>query len=212
MGSVLGRAFDLTVLAQMAEMDLSAVLDALGPAIDVGVLRAACLTRLREARFAHALLQETLRGDLGASARAELHRRAGVALGDAARGRASIRSWASSPITGSRQRRSGRCRARSECATLAGHRAFAQLGYEEAAGHFERALQASRGGAVDATTRLQLLVVFGQAQQAAGDDEGARATLIEAAQLARDLGDATMRSRAPSRWPARPAPRPARST
>ena len=79
-----------------------------------------------------------------------------------------------------------------ECATLAGHRAFAQLGYEEAAGHFERALQASRGGAVDATTRLQLLVVFGQAQQAAGDDEGARATLIEAAQLARDLGDATM--------------------
>jgi hypothetical protein len=79
-----------------------------------------------------------------------------------------------------------------ECATLAGHRAFAQLGYEESAGHFERALQASRGGAVDAATRLSLLVVFGQAQQAAGDDEGARATLIEAAQLARDLGDATM--------------------
>jgi tetratricopeptide (TPR) repeat protein len=190
MGSVLGRSFDLTVLAQMAEMDLSAVLDALGPAIDVGVLRGVP-DALREARFAHALLQETLRGDLGASARAELHRRAGVAL-------ETLHAGALDPILGELAHHwfeaapLGTLPRAIECATLAGHRAFAQLGYEEAAGHFERALQASRGGAVDAATRLQLLLVFGQAQQAAGDDEGARATLIEAAQLAHDLGDATL--------------------
>src|SRR5258707_7065827 len=39
MGSVLPRAFDLTVLAQMAEMDLSAGLAAPGPAIDLRGLR-----------------------------------------------------------------------------------------------------------------------------------------------------------------------------
>ena len=70
-----------------------------------------------------------------------------------------------------------------------GYLAYAQLGYEEAAGHFERALQASRTGTIDAATRLRLLIAFGQAQQAAGDEDGARATPLEAARLARELGD-----------------------
>src|SRR5262249_33293979 len=75
-----------------------------------------------------------------------------------------------------------------EFATRAGQHAFGQLGYEEAAGHFERALQASRGTAVAAETRFTILFLLGSAQQAAGDQEGAHATLIEAAQVARDLG------------------------
>src|SRR5262249_3203562 len=73
--------------------------------------------------------------------------------------------------------------------TLAGQHAYGQLGYDEAAGHFERALQVSRALAMPPGERLSLLVPLGHAQQAAGDDEGARATFIEAAQLARDLGD-----------------------
>jgi tetratricopeptide (TPR) repeat protein len=188
--AVIGRAFDLRVLARMTDVDLSAVLDALGPAIDLGIVNGVP-DALREARFAHALLQETLLGDLASQRRAELHLLAAEALEhvhagavDPMLGEIAHHYFEAAPL--------GTLPKAIECATAAGHRAYAQLGYEEAAGHFERALQASRTGAVEVATRLQLLVVFGQAQQAAGDDEGARATLIEAAQLARDTGDGTM--------------------
>src|SRR5262249_2831587 len=79
-----------------------------------------------------------------------------------------------------------------EFAVRAGQHAYAQLGYEEAAGHLERALQASRGAAVSAHLRLSILLPLGHAQRAAGDEEGARATFLTAAQIARDLGDADL--------------------
>src|SRR5262249_34153690 len=59
----------------------------------------------------------------------------------------------------------------------------------EGAGHSERALKASRGAAVSPDVRLYIFLPLGISQQAAGDAEGARATFIEAARLARDLGD-----------------------
>ena len=51
------------------------------------------------------------------------------------------------------------------------------LRYEEAAGHYERALAGLRALGGGGGDRLPLLVRFGNAQRLAGDGEGARATL-----------------------------------
>src|SRR5690606_28681737 len=68
--------------------------------------------------------------------------------------------------------------------------------FEEAAGHYERALQALRGAGSDPVQRLELLLKFGDAQRWAGDEDGAHATLSEAARLAREHGDANALARA----------------
>ena len=185
--AVLGRNLDLAVLAQMLDAKPPHVLDLAGPALAIGALSDATETPGRLC-FAHALLQETLVADLPARERAELHRRAAEAL-------EAVHAGARDALLGELAHHYFQAAALGtlpqaiECATRAGYLAYAQLGYEEAAGHFERALQASRTGTIDAATRLRLLIAFGQAQQAAGDEDGARATLLEAARLARELGD-----------------------
>jgi tetratricopeptide (TPR) repeat protein len=186
--AVLGRNFDLPVLAHMLDAKPPHILELAGPALAIGALSDATETPGR-LRFAHALLQETLVADLPARDRAELHRRAAEAL-------EAVHSGARDALLGELAHHYFQAAALGtlpqavECATRAGYLAYAQLGYEEAAGHFERALQASRTGTIDAATRLRLLIAFGQAQEAAGDEDGARATLVEAAQLARELRDA----------------------
>ena len=185
--SVLGRELDLAVLAHVMGADVPAIFEGLSPALALGAMTLVADSP-RRVRFAHALLQETLVADLGAGTRADLHRRAGEAL-------EAVHADALDPILGEIAHHYfeaaplGTLGKAIERASLAGFRAYARLGYEEAAGHFERALQASRAGGVAADRRLSLLIAFAQAQEAAGDDGGARATLIEAAQLARDLDD-----------------------
>ena len=185
--SVLGRELDLAVLAHVMGADVPAIFEGLSPALALGAMTLVTDSS-RRVRFAHALLQETLLADLGAGTRADLHRRAGEAL-------EAVHAAALDPILGEIAHHYfeaaplGTLGKAIERASLAGFRAYARLGYEEAAGHFERALQASRAGGVAADRRLSLLIAFAQAQEAAGDDGGARATLIEAAQLARDLDD-----------------------
>src|SRR5262245_25351538 len=153
--AVLGRSVDLPVLGHMLDEKPSRIVDLLAPAVVLGALGEASETPGR-IRFTHALLQETLTADLPAIERAELHRRAGAALEavhagarDALLGEIAHHYFEAAAL--------GTLPQAIECATRAGHLAYAQLGYEEAAGHFERALQASRPGIVDAAARLPLL-------------------------------------------------------
>jgi tetratricopeptide (TPR) repeat protein len=184
--AVIGREFEIGVLARIVALPADAVFFELASAVHLGAIEEVA-ERPGAFRFSHALLQETLATDLGSTVRAELHRAAGAAL-------EAVHGEALDPVLGDIARHYfeaaplGTLPQAIEFATRAGQHAFAQLGYEEAAGHFERALQASRGAAVSPDTRLSILLPLGTAQQAAGDAEGARATLIEAAQLARDLG------------------------
>src|SRR5439155_3570052 len=70
----------------------------------------------------------------------------------------------------------------------AGEHAMAVVAYEQAAGHFERALQAyGLEERADVPRRCDLLLALGQAQSRAGDAHSARDTFQRAAGLARKL-------------------------
>ena len=186
--AVVGREFETTVLTRVVDLPAVDVLRELGAAVRLGVIR----ERGEQAggfRFTHALLRDALLADLGATVRAELHRATAAALEavhgdgpDAVLGDIAHHYFEAAPL--------GTLPRAIDYATRAGEHAYGRLGYEEAAGHFERAQQASRGPGITPAMRLRILLPLGRAQDAAGDDEGARATLVEAARLARDVGDA----------------------
>jgi tetratricopeptide (TPR) repeat protein len=71
------------------------------------------------------------------------------------------------------------------------------LAYEEAAGHYQRALQAlDLQAGPDAAERCDLLLALAEARMAAGEPEEARAQYQQAAGLARRLGDGARLARA----------------
>ena len=73
-------------------------------------------------------------------------------------------------------------------AVRAGERALALVAYEEAADHFERALQAyGLQDRADVPGRCDLLLALGTAQSRAGDTAAARETFLRAGGLARRL-------------------------
>src|SRR5262249_24066618 len=160
---------DIDVLARVVGLPPEGIRRELEAATRLGVIQERA-ERPGGFRFAHALVQETLTDELDAAARADLHRAAGAAL-EAAHGHAldpvlgdiAHHYFEAAPI--------GTLSKAIEFATRAGQHAFGQLGYEEAAGHFERALQASRGMALSGETRFTILFPLGLAQQAAGDQE-----------------------------------------
>src|SRR5262245_26892318 len=77
--AVLGPEFEVDTLARVVGQPVDAILPELAAAVQLGAI-AEVVERPGEFRFAHALLQETLTADLGAGARAELHRAAGAVL------------------------------------------------------------------------------------------------------------------------------------
>jgi tetratricopeptide (TPR) repeat protein len=192
-GAILGLDFVLEPLAAIVATTAARVLEDLEPALRSGLV--AETRRPRRYRFAHALLQHSLLDELGVVERAELHRRSGEAI---------ERLYAAdlTPILGElahhfRQSAALGTSAKAVAyATRAGDRAIASLGFEEAAGHYGRALRSDRGEAREPSRRLELLLKFGDAQRCAGDEDGAHATLHEAAGLARDRGDAVALARA----------------
>jgi hypothetical protein len=197
--AVLGRDVDLATLAAVHGGGAEETFTALAPALAaelVGPVPGA----IGRYRFAHALVTETLyrtcpppsapgctaRGDVLAARADDL-----AALGDLAHH--YLR-------TGDRD---GLRRA-ADYAVRAGDHARAQLGWEEAAGHYERALDALTAVGADAGERLHVLLALGDAQACGGDTEGFRATFLEAAMIARERGDVEAFGRAALGY-ARPA-------
>jgi DNA-binding CsgD family transcriptional regulator/RecA/RadA recombinase len=78
-GSVLGRELDLVVLAASVGLTEAAVADAIEPALSAGVITDAGGSAAR-LRFSHALVRDTIYGELSALRRATLHARVGDAL------------------------------------------------------------------------------------------------------------------------------------
>src|SRR5919197_4771448 len=78
----------------------------------------------------------------------------------------------------------------ADYAARAARRSLEALAFEDAAEHYERALEiVSRARPTDQRERCRLLLELGEALNRAGDTERARATLEEAAAVADDLGD-----------------------
>lgn len=78
-GAVIGREFDLAVLACAADLDAVEVVDGLEPALEAGLVQedGASTGRLR---FSHALIRDTVYDELGSLRSATLHARVGAAI------------------------------------------------------------------------------------------------------------------------------------
>ena len=83
-----------------------------------------------------------------------------------------------------------------EYSTRAATQALVRVAYEEAVGHFERALTALDFMGVDEHRRCELLVARGEAEMQAGESTCAKRTLREAADLARKRGAGELLARA----------------
>ena len=185
--AVMGRDFDVAPLQVACELPGDRLLDHLTNACAAGLLEepAGAVARFR---FAHALIRETLYGDLSPARRAELHRRIAVALETLHAGASELpfaelahHFFHAAPL--------GDAATAISYALRAGERAVALLGYEEAVRHYERGLEALALQPPDERLRLQLLLALGDAQWRAGDNATARESFESAAAIARTLED-----------------------
>src|SRR6185369_7007184 len=171
LAAVIGRQFDLALLAKIAEASEDAVLDALDEAT------------------AAALVTEVRGGDgQFAFRRARLHQRVGEALEElvSTTPGARIEELAYHWLAATRAADAGKA---IGYARQAGERALANLAFEEAAAHFERALGVLEPRHPDGERlRCDLLLALGDAQRRGGDT-GYRETVTKAAAMARALGD-----------------------
>jgi predicted ATPase len=176
--SILGREFDLSVLAGLCDLAPDVLLDRLDPAVAQLIVDAVPGTPGR-LRFSHALVRDTLYDDLTATRRLAMHARAARALEAAGADRptelASHHLAAGATDDAIRWSRS------------AGDRAAAQLAHEEAVRLYEQALGLTRG----ARARCELLLAIGEVSARAGDSEASKRAYREAAELAttHDLRD-----------------------
>jgi len=187
LASVMGRDFDLGLLARVAELDEGAVLDALEAAASAAVV-AEVDGRSERFTFTHALFQHTLYEELSASRRARTHRRVGELLeadcGDDPGDRIGelAHHWIAATTPAEAGKAAGYAR-------RAGDRALGALAPDEAIRWFRQAaelLDAEPPG--DPLARLDVLIGLGDAQRQAGDPDY-RETLLDAAADATQLDD-----------------------
>ena len=184
--SVSGRDFELDVLAAICELGEDDLVEALEHAMHAHVIEEAAGVVGRYT-FSHALIRETIYGELSATRRALLHRRVAASLEEAHRDdlepfRAEL---AYHLVQGGS---AGDLAKAIEYSARAGDRAAAQLAYEQAALNYRRAASLI-GNTGDQVRRCDLLIAQGEAERRAGDP-AYRDTLLQASHLADERGDA----------------------
>jgi class 3 adenylate cyclase len=192
--AVVGPEFELGVVQAAGDLGEETLLDAVEEAAVARVVTAVSPTRYR---FAHALVRATLYESLTPARQVMLHRKAAeaietihqTALDDYAPALAHHWAKASAPVTDTTRA--------VEWARRAGDRALTQLAHDEAASYYASALDLlDAGGTVqNDERRVELLIGRGEAQRRASDP-AYRQTLLNAARLARQLGDADALARA----------------
>ena len=192
--AVLGREFDSQLLVEVAGVDGDDVWDALEQA-EARRLVLPVPDRPHRRIFQHALVRSTLYDEIPTTRRLRLHRRIGEALERrASAGAAHIEElahhWCEAAALGDVERA-------LRWTNAAADAAFARLAYEEAAGHYQRALtvlDVDTGAGRAAACELR--ISYAQAERAAGNVESARAAALRAAGEARGLGRADLLVRA----------------
>jgi DNA-binding SARP family transcriptional activator/tetratricopeptide (TPR) repeat protein len=181
--SVLGREFRLDALGLVSARSAEELLDLLDEARAARVIGDAPAGRAR-LRFSHALIRDSLYGDLGTKERLRLHRRAAEALEDLYRDdrEPHLAELAYHFVEAAR---GGEVEKAIGYARRAGDVASASLAYEEAARLYEMGLHALElEPAADEQLRCELLLGLGDAQARGGDLLPARTTFARAADLA----------------------------
>jgi len=193
-GAVVGREFDLGVVAEVAGITESDALSAVEEAVRVALVNEVA-ARPGRFSFAHAIVEQSLAGAQSAARRRSLHRAVAEALEARRATDASIthaelaQHWleghdaATAPIAMARAR-------------TAGDHALAQLAPDEAVRWYDAALRllaASPG--LGPRERAEVLIGLGTAERHAGHATY-QATLQEAGELAAAAGDARLVARA----------------
>jgi class 3 adenylate cyclase len=184
--AVIGREFEVDVLAAVVGNDEDQLLDLIDQGVQAGLL-AEVEGKADRLSFAHALTQHTLYEDLGATRRARTHRRIAEVLeamyGTAPDGRAAelARHFVAATKTADAAKALNYCK-------LAGDQALAQIAPADALGWFSQALDLYPQIPSDENLRCELMIGLGTAQRRSGDPSH-RGTLIDAADLARTIGD-----------------------
>ena len=190
--AVVGREFDLHVLAGVSGLPAGAVLDALEAAISASLL----VERPSEEggfAFVHSLIRQTLYEEMSQTRRSVLHEeiarvleRLPSAERDSRLGEL-VHHWSTS-VQASREDKV------VDYARLAGRRALDSLAPDAAVRFFTQAVD-HLGADRRSPTGLELLIELGSAEQQSGSPT-ARETLIGASRLARDLAAPQERARA----------------
>ena len=183
--SVIGRDFDLELLARATQTDQDDLLDLLDAAAVVALVREVADTG--RYAFAHALIQRTLYEDLGPNRRARAHRQVAEALealcGNRPGARVSelARHWvAAQPVDLEKA---------ISYSHQAGDAALAALAPADALRHYAQALDLyPQLSHPDPALGLDLAIGLGTAQRQAGDP-AFRGTLLDASRRAADLND-----------------------
>jgi hypothetical protein len=194
--AVIGRDFDFRVLREVSEQSEAQLLHALDEAIGARLVVESGNGALGRYRFTHALVQETLYDELSTPRRVLLHRQVGELL-------ERIDRTSPEPHLSEiahhffQSVQSGDADRAVAYATRAGDWAQRRLAYEQAARHYEQALQVLElRGDTDPAERCGLLIRLAEVRGHAGDLPHGREAAVQAAELARGLESAELLARA----------------
>jgi DNA-binding SARP family transcriptional activator len=184
--SVLGREFRLDVLEAVSERSGDELLDLLDEALAARVI-GDLPTGRGGLRFSHALIRDSLYGELGRKERLRLHQRAAEAL-ELVYGHEREPHLAELAHHYLEAAPGGEVDQAIEYARQAADRAAALLAYEEAARLYEMALDALElEASTNESTRCELLLGLGDVQARGGDTASWKETFAQAADVARKL-------------------------
>lgn len=189
--SVLGRDFDLDLLAEVAGTRPPYALDLLDRAVRADLIQADSELRGRYA-FIHDLVRETVYRDLAIAVRIGLHRAAAEALGRRPHGdrlAAMAHHWFEVAPSGDWSKAVA-------CAAPAAEQAMTSLAFEDAARLYGMAVEVVAGRSGQETRRCELLLSQAEAQYRSGDLALCLESCEAAAGLARALSRVDVRARA----------------
>jgi class 3 adenylate cyclase len=185
LAAVVGRSFELELLARLIETTEGELLDRLEAAVAASLLDESS-ERAGRFRFLHALINQTLYEGLGTTRRSGMHHQVALAL-EELYGQESDEHvaelalhWRLAATDSSKA---------AQYSTRAGRLALDSLAPGEAAKLFADALELL--GTVEDAACCRALIGLGEAQQLMGDP-AYRTTLLHAAQIASSLGDADL--------------------
>ncbi len=187
LAAVIGRDFDVDLLARATEMKEDALLDALDHATDAALIQELS-DGVGRYHFAHGLIQHALYQELSATRRAKAHRTIALALDELCGARPGqrigelARHWCHAPL------REDAAKA-AAYAYQAGAAALTALAPADAIDYFAAATKLiADHGVSDSALELDLAIGLGAAQRQTGDP-ASRQTLLDAGARAAELGD-----------------------
>ena len=185
--SIVGKEFDVTLLAMLAAQNPEDLHESISQCVDAKLISALpdCITSYR---FAHTLVRECLYEQVPSADREFRHVQLGAELerrvaGDETAHVAAIAyhySLGGSAVDPAKA---------LEYSIRAGEQATSALAFEDAVGHYARAISCRGAGLASSRERCELLLALGEAQRRSGLWDESKDSFRKAASLARRISD-----------------------